>query len=188
MRKNFPTRLLKASFRGQNASVFHERIYRSCGAGLRLYPCRTLARLTAGLGGASRQIGAGHYTLRDRPRVCCQWMGAAANCKPSWRSRQGRSGMPGKAHLDSRARGASVGPTRGILERSGDAGHVTSLAMCDYRLGGWPQARPMDQRIESFLTDVLALAGEEPDAVREGCASPCPTARHFFGCESRTSA
>ena len=27
---------------------------------------------------------------------------------------------------------------------------------------------PMDQRIESFLGDVLALAGEEPDAVREG--------------------
>ncbi len=26
----------------------------------------------------------------------------------------------------------------------------------------------MDQRIESFLTDVLALAGESPDAVREG--------------------
>ena len=26
----------------------------------------------------------------------------------------------------------------------------------------------MDQRIESFLTDVLALAGEEPEAVREG--------------------
>jgi hypothetical protein len=26
----------------------------------------------------------------------------------------------------------------------------------------------MDQRIESFLTDVLALAGEEPDAVGEG--------------------
>jgi hypothetical protein len=26
----------------------------------------------------------------------------------------------------------------------------------------------MDQRIESFLADVLALAGEEPDAVREG--------------------
>jgi hypothetical protein len=25
----------------------------------------------------------------------------------------------------------------------------------------------MDQRIESFLTDVLALAGEEPDAVRD---------------------
>jgi ethanolamine utilization microcompartment shell protein EutL len=27
---------------------------------------------------------------------------------------------------------------------------------------------PMDQRIESFLTDVLALAGESPEAVREG--------------------
>ena len=26
----------------------------------------------------------------------------------------------------------------------------------------------MAQRIESFLGDVLALAGEEPDAVREG--------------------
>jgi hypothetical protein len=26
----------------------------------------------------------------------------------------------------------------------------------------------VDQRIESFLTDVLALAGEDPDAVREG--------------------
>jgi hypothetical protein len=26
----------------------------------------------------------------------------------------------------------------------------------------------MDERIESFLADVLALAGEEPDAVREG--------------------
>jgi hypothetical protein len=26
----------------------------------------------------------------------------------------------------------------------------------------------MDQRIESFLGDVLALAGEEPDAVLEG--------------------
>ena len=28
----------------------------------------------------------------------------------------------------------------------------------------------MDQRIESFLGDVLALAGEEPDAVRDGGA------------------
>jgi hypothetical protein len=26
----------------------------------------------------------------------------------------------------------------------------------------------MDQRIESFLADVLALAGENPDAIREG--------------------
>jgi hypothetical protein len=28
--------------------------------------------------------------------------------------------------------------------------------------------RPMDQRIELFLTDILALAGEDPEAVREG--------------------
>ena len=26
----------------------------------------------------------------------------------------------------------------------------------------------MDQRIESFLADVLALTGEQPDAIREG--------------------
>jgi len=26
----------------------------------------------------------------------------------------------------------------------------------------------MDQRIEAFLADVLALAGENPDAIREG--------------------
>jgi hypothetical protein len=31
----------------------------------------------------------------------------------------------------------------------------------------------MDQRIESFLGDVLALAGEEPDAVREGALAKC---------------
>jgi hypothetical protein len=29
---------------------------------------------------------------------------------------------------------------------------------------------PMDQRIEAFLGDVLALAGEEPDAVHKGGA------------------
>jgi hypothetical protein len=29
-------------------------------------------------------------------------------------------------------------------------------------VGGWPQARPMDQRIEAFLADVLALAGGKP--------------------------
>jgi hypothetical protein len=63
---------------------------------------------------------------------------------------------------------AFSGPARGILERTGDVGDVSSLAMCDCRSGGWPQARPMDQRIESFLADVLALAGEDPDAVRDG--------------------
>jgi hypothetical protein len=35
----------------------------------------------------------------------------------------------------------------------------------------------MDQRIESFLTEVLALAGESPEVVHEGCAWPLPTAR-----------
>ena len=37
---------------------------------------------------------------------------------------------------------------------------------------------PMDQRIESFLGDVLALAGEEPDAVPEGVR------RALAGCEA----
>jgi hypothetical protein len=33
----------------------------------------------------------------------------------------------------------------------------------------------MGQRIESFLGDVLALAGEEPDAVPEGCGDQIRT-------------
>jgi hypothetical protein len=33
------------------------------------------------------------------------------------------------------------------------------------RYGG---ENPMDPRIEAFLADVLALSGEEPDAIREG--------------------
>ena len=49
------------------------------------------------------------------------------------------------------------GPARGIVEQTGDAADVTSLAMWDYRVRGWPQT-PMDQRIESFLADVRALA------------------------------
>jgi hypothetical protein len=31
----------------------------------------------------------------------------------------------------------------------------------------------MDQRIESFLADVLALAGEEPEAVRQVALADC---------------
>jgi hypothetical protein len=58
-------------------------------------------------------------------------------------------------------------PGAGHPRADGDVGDVSSLAMCDCRSGGWPQARPMDQRIESFLADVLALAGEEPDVVRD---------------------
>jgi hypothetical protein len=38
--------------------------------------------------------------------------------------------------------------------------------MCDCGQG-WAQARPMDQRIESYLADVLALAGEDPDVIRD---------------------
>ena len=45
------------------------------------------------------------------------------------------------------------------------------------------RTNPMDQRIESFLADVLALAGEDLDAVREGgCGSPSPAARRSSGC------
>jgi len=44
----------------------------------------------------------------------------------------------------------------------------------------------MDQRIESFPADILVLAGEEPDAVREGV--PSPIARRSSGRRRRTSA
>jgi len=46
----------------------------------------------------------------------------------------------------------------------------------------------MVQRIESFLTDVLALAGEDPDAVREGVRVAWPIARRFSGRARTTSA
>ena len=39
----------------------------------------------------------------------------------------------------------------------------------------------MDQRIEAFLADVLALAGENPDAVREGVRVASPTVRKSSG-------
>ena len=38
----------------------------------------------------------------------------------------------------------------------------------------------MDQRIESFLGDVLALAGEEPDAVRGGGAGALAKCEAIF--------
>ena len=38
----------------------------------------------------------------------------------------------------------------------------------------------MDQRIEAFLTDVLALAGEDPDAVREGVRSALADCEAIF--------
>ena len=45
----------------------------------------------------------------------------------------------------------------------------------------------MDQRIEAFLADVLALAGKEPDAVRDGVRVASPSARRSSGCRSRTA-
>ena len=39
----------------------------------------------------------------------------------------------------------------------------------------------MDQRIESFLGDVLALAGEEPDAVPEGVRVALAKCEAIFG-------
>jgi hypothetical protein len=44
------------------------------------------------------------------------------------------------------------------------------------------------RQFESFLGDVFALAGEEPDAVREGVRSPSPRARRSSGCGSPRSA
>ena len=39
----------------------------------------------------------------------------------------------------------------------------------------------MDQRIESFLADVLALAGKTWTRSARGCGSPSPTARRSSG-------
>ena len=44
----------------------------------------------------------------------------------------------------------------------------------------------MDQRIEAFLADVLALAGEDLDAVREGVRVALARARRSSGCGSLT--
>jgi hypothetical protein len=38
----------------------------------------------------------------------------------------------------------------------------------------------MDQRIESFLADILALAGEDPDAVHEGVRVALTDCEHIF--------
>jgi hypothetical protein len=57
-------------------------------------------------------------------------------------------------------------------------GGESRMAACSY-----PLCSPMavDQRIEAFLTDVLALAGEQPDAIRKGVRVAQRTARRFFG-------
>jgi hypothetical protein len=46
----------------------------------------------------------------------------------------------------------------------------------------------MDQRIESFLADVVALAGEVPDVVREGVGVALADCERFSGCGRTTSA
>ena len=46
----------------------------------------------------------------------------------------------------------------------------------------------MDQRIESFLADVLALAGEEPEAVRQGVRVALADCEAISGRRRRTSA
>ena len=43
----------------------------------------------------------------------------------------------------------------------------------------------MDQRIESFLTDVLALAGEEPEAVRQGVRRALGDCEAIFRAQQR---
>jgi hypothetical protein len=43
----------------------------------------------------------------------------------------------------------------------------------------------MDQRIESFLGDVLALAGEEPDAIREGVRVALADCEEIFRVQER---
>ena len=47
----------------------------------------------------------------------------------------------------------------------------------------------MEDATESFLTDILALAGEEPGTrSARGCAWPLPTARRSSGHRRRTNA
>jgi hypothetical protein len=51
-----------------------------------------------------------------------------------------------------------------------------------------PARGQMDQRIESFLGDVLGHAVEEPDAVREGVRVALAKCEANFRCGSRRSA
>ena len=46
----------------------------------------------------------------------------------------------------------------------------------------------MDQRIESFLADVLALAGEAPDAVRKGVRVALADCETIFRAQEKASA
>jgi hypothetical protein len=46
----------------------------------------------------------------------------------------------------------------------------------------------MDQRIESFLADVLALADENPDAIREGVRVALADCEEIFRAQEKASA
>jgi hypothetical protein len=39
----------------------------------------------------------------------------------------------------------------------------------------------MDERVEALLADVLALEGEEPNVIREGCAVRLPITSNCSG-------
>ena len=61
-----------------------------------------------------------------------------------------------------------------------------SYCLTGPKLTGGMAGNPMDQRIEYVLADVLALAGEDLDAVREGVRALSPAARRSSGCGSLT--
>jgi hypothetical protein len=65
---------------------------------------------------------------------------------------------------------AFSGPARGLRER------------LSAKLKAVRRGNPMDQRIEAFLADVLALAGEDLDAVREGVRVALASCEALFGC------
>jgi hypothetical protein len=75
----------------------------------------------------------------------------------------GGEGHPGNAPA------AFLGPARGILARTDDRRRRRCDQPRDVRLsvGAGLRRNPMDQRIESYLADVLALAGEDPDVIRD---------------------
>jgi hypothetical protein len=54
--------------------------------------------------------------------------------------------------------------------------------------GGTAGENPMDQRIEAFLADVLALADENPDAIREGVRVVLADCEEIFRAQEKASA
>jgi hypothetical protein len=70
----------------------------------------------------------------------------------------------GDEHL--KARGLRKGP-RGVRRHGGE---------------------PVDQRIESFLANVLALAGEDLDAIREGVRIALADCEEIYRAQKKTSA